>query len=205
MLASIAVASLAGCSGKEDANKGNFSAAIQKFLDTSPASCAGLPKKEAPFWVEKEESILFADAQKKASALATAGLLSANDAVIVAPYGFNKKIAVTQYSLTDKGKSFLVKGGSGNVGQFDAFCGGKLTVKEISNFSKPSDAFGKTVTEVNFQFELRDAPDWFRDPAIQSAYPTTAVGVNKPGSGKAILVLTNDGWVHEALFQRNGG
>ena len=70
---------LAGCSSK-DANKGNFKAAIQNYLDTTPALCASLPADDGKtsFQLEKQQEFLRSTIEQ-AEALAAAGLLTARD------------------------------------------------------------------------------------------------------------------------------
>ncbi|WP_246290981.1 hypothetical protein [Paraburkholderia fynbosensis] len=40
----------------------------------------------------------------------------------------NQMVAGVEYSVTDEGKKYLVKGAAGNLGNWDAFCGGKYSV-----------------------------------------------------------------------------
>jgi len=139
---------IAGCGSKQDANKSNFQSAIQDYLNTKNGVCVMVPAKEVPFTLQKTGGMNFINEPEKAAALVSAGLLSAKDTQVKAAFG-NQMVAGIQYSLTDEGKKYLVKGAAGNVGNWDAFCGGKYKVKEVENFTQPADMFGTKISQVN--------------------------------------------------------
>ncbi|CAG9233056.1 Putative secreted protein [Paraburkholderia caribensis] len=195
---------LAGCGNKKDANKSNFSEAIQDYLNTTKGVCVSLPRKEAPFALEKKGGFFFNHEPEKAAALVSAGLLTASETEVPGMFG-NQKVAATQYALTDEGKKYLVKGGGGNIVGFDAFCGGKYEVKEVENFTEPADMFGTKISQVNFSLVAVDAPSWSKQSQIQAAYPDVKQGLDDPAQAKAVLVATNEGWMHERLFKSKGG
>jgi hypothetical protein len=195
---------LTGCGSKQDANKSNFQSAIQDYLDTKKGVCVMVPAKEMPFTLQKSGGMNFNNEPEKAAALVSAGLLSAKDTHVKAAFG-NQTVAGTQYSLTDDGKKYLVKGAAGNLGNWDAFCGGKYKVKEVENFTQPADMFGTKISQVNYLYEVDDAPAWAKQPAIQAAYPSVQHDVTGSPEDKAVLVATNDGWMHERLFKSKGG
>jgi hypothetical protein len=203
-LTSVALLALAGCGSKKDANKSNFADAIQDYLNTTKGVCVALPRKEAPFALEKKGGFFFANEPEKAAALVSAGLLSESDTQVASMMP-NQKVPATEYNLTDEGKKYLVKGGSGNMGGFDAFCGGKYKVKEVANFTEPADMFGTKVSQVNYSMVVEDAPGWSKQAQIQAAYPDVKAGLDDPASEKAVLVATSEGWMHERLFKKSGG
>ncbi|MGF6261913.1 hypothetical protein OKW49_002841 [Paraburkholderia youngii] len=196
--------SLVGCGSKQDANKSNFQSAIQDYLDTTKGVCVMVPAKEVPFTLQKTGGMNFINEPEKAAALVSAGLLSAKDTEVKAAFG-NQMVAGVQYSLTDEGKKYLVKGAAGNLGNWDAFCGGKYKVKEVENFTQPADMFGTKISQVNYLYEVDDAPAWAKQPAIQAAYPSLQRDLNGAPGDKAVLVATSDGWMHERLFKSKGG
>ncbi|RKE25267.1 hypothetical protein B0G76_6794 [Paraburkholderia sp. BL23I1N1] len=203
-LSAVALLAVSGCGSKKDANKSNFADAIQDYLNTTKGVCVALPRKEAPFALEKKGGFFFAHEPEKAAALVNAGLLSAGETEVPSVFP-NQKIPATQYTLTDEGKKYLVKGGSGNFGGFDAFCGGKYKVKEVVNFTEPADMFGTKISQVNYSLIVEDAPSWVTQPAIQAAYPDVKAGLGEPVPSKAVLVATSEGWMHERLFKSKGG
>lgn len=199
-----AVLLLTGCGSKKDANKSNFAEAIQSYLDTRNGVCISLPAKEAPFRLEQKPFFDIINAQEKATAMVSAGLLSARDIEMPQP-GTNKLVPGAEYSLTDAGKKYLVKGGSGNLGNWDGFCGGKFKVKEVENFTEPADMFGAKISQVNYAYEVDDVPVWAKEPSIQAQFPNLKPALAPTAADKAVLVATNDGWIHEMLFKKRGG
>lgn len=195
---------LAGCGSKQDANKSNFQSAIQDYLNTRKGVCVMLPAKEVPFTFQKAGGFHVMNEPEKAAALVSAGLLSAKDTQVKAFIG-NQMVPGVEYSLTDEGKKYLVKGGAGNVGNWDAFCGGKYKVKEVENFTQPADMFGAKVSQVNYLYEVDDAPNWAKVPALQTAYPLVKHDLTGSPGDKAVLVSTSEGWMHERLFKSKGG
>ncbi|KXV15809.1 hypothetical protein CR51_02080 [Caballeronia megalochromosomata] len=195
---------LSACGSKKDANKSNFADAIQSYLDTRNGVCISLPAKEAPFRLEKKTLFDIIHAQEKATAMVSAGLLSARDIEMPQP-GTNKLVAGTEYSLTDSGKKFLVKGGSGNLGNWDGFCGGKYKVREVENFTEPADMFGAKISQVNYTYEVDGVPAWTKDSSLQAQFPNLVTALAPTAGDKAVLVATNDGWMHEMLFKKRGG
>jgi hypothetical protein len=204
VLSAAALLALSACGSKKDANKSNFADAIQDYLNTTKGVCVALPRKEAPFALEKKGGFFLSNEPQKAAALVSAGLLSASETEMPGLFA-NQKVAATQYALTDEGKKYLVKGGSGNLGGFDAFCGGKLKVKEVQNFTEPADMFGTKISQVNYSMVAEDVPGWAKQPAVQAAYPEVKLGLDEPSASKAVLVATNEGWMHERLFKSKGG
>ncbi|MFT4437881.1 hypothetical protein ACMX25_31520 [Caballeronia sp. 15715] len=200
----LAFAMLGGCGSKKDANKSNFESAIQSYLDTRSGVCIALPAKDAPFKLEKVGGFNFNQEHEKAAALVSAGLLSARDTAVPL-MGSNRMVAGSEYTLTDEGKKYLVKGGSGNLGGWDGFCGGKYKVKEVENFTEPADMFGTKISQVNYLYTVDDAPAWAKQPAIQALYPSLQKDLRANAGDKAVLVATNDGWMHERLFKSKGG
>ncbi|MGF6924289.1 hypothetical protein [Paraburkholderia sp. 40] len=194
---------LTGCGSKQDANKSNFQSAIQDYLDTKNGVCVMVPAKAVPFTLQKSGGMNFINEPEKAAALVSAGLLSAKDTQVKAAFG-NQMVAGVEYSLTDEGKKYLVKGAAGNLGNWDAFCGGKYKVKDVENFTQPADMFGSKISQVNYLYEVDDAPAWTKQPAIQTAYPSVQHDVTGSPGDKAVLVATNDGWMHERLFKSKG-
>lgn len=195
---------LAGCSSKQDANKSNFQSAIQDYLNTRKGVCVMVPAKELPFSISRAGGFFLKSQSDQADALVSAGLLSAKDTQVKAVIG-NQMVPGVEYSLTDEGKKYLVKGGAGNVGNWDAFCGGKYKVKEVENFTQPADMFGTKVSQANYLYEVNDAPNWAKMPAIQAAYPSVKRDLTGIPGDKAVLVATSEGWMHERLFKSKGG
>lgn len=191
-VSSIALA-LAACGSAKDANKSNFSKAIQAYLDTQNGICANLPARELPFRLENQD-MLGQGRKARADALADAGLLSKHDTELKALFGGT--VPGTEYEVTELGRRYL-----GERHKF-AFCTGSYTVVDVDNFTEPSDMMGMKVSQVNFHYKAKDTADWIKNDKVQAAYTNVAEEAKSDIRGHAGLVLTNDGWLHERLFKR---
>lgn len=192
-------ATVVGCGSVKDANKGNFAKAIQAYLDTRNGVCADIPAKEYPFSLANKG--WFSDMKQRADALAEVGLLTRSDTQIKASFG-NAMEEGSEYQLTELGKKFLVAGGANTMGRHDAFCSGKYEVVEVENFTEPSDAMGTTISRVNYRYKVKDAADWVKSEGLHAAYKSLKEQTEGEVRDKAVLVLTNEGWLHERLFRR---
>ncbi|CUI33445.1 hypothetical protein [Achromobacter xylosoxidans] len=191
---------LAACGSAKDANKSNFSKAIQAYLDTQKGLCAAIPGKGMPFTLANQD-MLGQQSKKRADALVEAGLLSKRDTEVKAMFG-NKMEPATEYQATEKGKKFLVANGANTLATQDAFCTGKYTVVDVDNFTEPSDTMGVKLSRVNYRYKVEGADDWAKSEGVRANYKNFAEQAQGDIQGKAALILTNDGWMHERLFKR---
>jgi hypothetical protein len=191
---------LAACGSPKDANKSNFGKAIQAYLDTQNGLCAALPAKGTPFSLPKQ-NFFGEENQKHADALVDAGLLTKRDTEMKAGFG-NKMDPATEYQITETGKKYLRAKAADTWAQQDAFCTGKYTAVEVDNFTEPSDIRGVKVSQVNFHYKVEGAADWAKSESIRANYKNIADQSQGDIQGKAVLILTNDGWMHERLFKR---
>lgn len=193
----------AGCADKKDASKTNFKNAIQAFLDTSPGLCFTPPASAVPFTLQAGPELSFGvgpGMKTRADALVDAGLLKRQDTTIKAPFG--APTPGFEYSLTDAGEKALVKGAGKNIGAGEAFCGGKYKVVEVNSFTEPSDALGVKISQVNYRFAVEGAPSWATSDTLLKAFPVAAKELQPDASSRAVVVLTNEGWVHEKIFKK---
>lgn len=191
---------LAACGSAKDANKSNFSKAIQAYLDTQKGLCAAIPGKGFPFTVANQD-MLGGQSKKRADALVDAGLLTKRDTEVKAMFG-NKMDPATEYQITDTGKKFLVANGANTMAGQNAFCTGKYTVVEVSNFTEPSDMMGVKLSQVNYRYKVEGADDWAKSEGMRANYKNFAEQTQGDIQGKAAVILTNEGWMHERLFKR---
>lgn len=188
----------AGCGSAKDASKGNFTKAVQAYLDTKNGLCVAVPAKEYPFSLVNKG--MFPDTKQRADALADAGLLTRRDTQVKAAFG-NATEAGSEYQLTELGKKFKVAGGANTMGGHDAFCSGRYEVVEVDNFTEPGDAMGMTISQVNYRYGVKDAADWVKSEGLRAVYKNFEEQAGGEIRDKAVLVLTNDGWLHERLFR----
>jgi hypothetical protein len=181
---------LAACGSIKDANKSNFRKAIQAYLDAQPGLCASIPARELPFTLMEREVNSFRKPQ--AEALVDAGLLSKRDTEAKALFG--KIVPATEYQITDAGKKVRV------VNQ-NAFCSGKYSLVEVDNFTEPNNMIGMTISEVKFRYKVKNLDAWAKTESLRTAFKNFENETQGDVQGKAILILTNNGWVHERLFK----
>jgi hypothetical protein len=191
---------LLGCSNK-DASKSNFKAAIQNYLDTTPALCASLPADDGKtsFQLDRQQEFLRSRIEQ-AEALAEAGLLTARNVELPAGLGGKPRVA-TEFDLSDEGRKFLVK--TDGLARSTTLCTGKYTVSEVVNFTEPSEMMGAKISRVNYRYKVEDAADWTRHPGVAKAFPEWQAKAAPDGASEAaVVVATNDGWMHERLFRK---
>jgi hypothetical protein len=200
-----AVSSLAfavtACGSEKDANKSNFSKAIQAYLDTQNGICAGLPAKSVPFTLAAHQMVS-TETIDRANALATAGLLSKQNTQVKAMFG-DKLEPATEYQITDTGKKYLVTQAAGTLSQQAAFCTGKDKMVEVDTYTEPGDMMGMKVSQANYHYKVEDAADWAKSEGLDAAYKNFADYAKGDIPAKAVLVLTGDGWMHERLFKKH--
>lgn len=159
-----------------------------------------LPARELPFRLANDGS-LGERARLQANALVEAGLLSRQASEMKSMFG-TSTVPAGEYALTSKGKKFLVEGGAETIAGQAAFCTGKFRVTEVDTFTEPSEMMGVKLSQVNFRYKVEDADSWARSKEVQASYRNLADQAKDEIDGKATLVLTNDGWMHERLFKR---
>lgn len=198
-IVAISSLTLAACGSGKDANKSNFSKAIQAYLDTQKGLCASIPAKSLPFTLANQD-MLSGQNKKRADALVDAGLLTKRDTEVKAMFG-NKMKPATEYQITDTGKKFLVANGANTLTGQDAFCTGKYTVVEVENFTEPSDMMGVKLSQVNYRYKVDGAEGWAKSEVMRANYKNLLEQTQGEVQSKAAVILINDGWMHERLFK----
>ena len=209
----VALIFMAGCSSPKDASKDNFEKVINAYLEKNciivaprktsfPVTVDLLPKENK--LAEKNNP----ETTKQYDALVKVGFLEEKDGSREKNQFRlgNVKITVPTkiYSLTKKGEQAFKKithegffGGSNG-----GFCAAIYKVSEIRNFSEPSQAMGYTISNVNFTIAAHNISDWAKNQGITEAFPRLAKALEANQSQTSILVLMNDGWVHEKEMEK---
>ncbi|MDZ3991634.1 hypothetical protein [Pseudomonas sp. Teo4] len=200
------LATLAGCSDTENATEANFHKAAQAYLDTQYPHCfvvSSFPTKTQDFDVNGTNKALHA--------LAQVGVVS------------EKEISRTQvperlwqpartdiyyaYDLTEEGRKYykadaqrLISGKTSG-----GLCFGKAQVTAIEQFSEPGEEMGRTVSNVTYAYKITGLPAWATNDEVRANIRglDQALATNEtPAQEKRVMVLTNQGWVHERLFDK---
>ncbi|RZM35408.1 MAG: hypothetical protein EOP67_11945 [Sphingomonas sp.] len=207
---------LASCSDPKAASKGNFETVINAWVEKHPP-CIDVPWGDAQegngsrmdFPRYKESTpvkVAFLEENRKKQtetfdALVEAGLLKSSATQITqkVAFGDDRKVAVTAYDLTDKGKAALETDAKGTPlsGAQTAFCYGKPHVDEVTQFTEPGEMMGMKISQVTYRYHLADLPDWAKSARVKAAFPKIARDTADSLDGKAAVVLTGDGWKHE--------
>lgn len=209
---------LSGCSDPKKASKGNFQAAIGHWIEKNPP-CLTVPQGEikpakdsdaeypryvdaspltAKFAIENRER-----QEAPFAALVDAGLMTVRDARISIRAGLfddtEKEVPVHAYELSAEGKKALATTPtrSGLKSMSQRFCYGTPTVDEVVQFTEPAEMMGVKISQVSYRHHLENLPAWTQNAKLRAAYPQLERDTAKSLDGKAAVVLTNEGWVHE--------
>jgi hypothetical protein len=116
-------------------------------------------------------------------------------------------------------------------GKHHGFCYGEPRIVEIINYSEPADILEQKVSEVHFRYALYNLAPWVASDKIKYASEQSLNGNTDPSRlkksmnankleqitnaitrdiqsvkdslrGKAVLILTNSGWMHENMFRK---
>ena len=200
---------MVGCDSPKDASKANFKRAIdqklsEKCITFRPAGIFSSGK--FPITVEDAQANQFvsqSQADKRNSqnqgplnALVAAGVLQVKQDNVKQGFG-NSTVPAHIYTLTDKGKSSRLFEDS------PFLCIGKYHVDEVTGYTEPGNAGGTTVSKADYTFSPTDVPDWAKAEGVRSAYPSIEQSLSEKQTGKAVLVLKNDGWSAEAVSGSN--
>jgi hypothetical protein len=180
---------VAACGSPKDANKANFSRAIQAYLDTQPALCVEVPGRKLPLIVTTK----IAPIDDKPEALVEAGLLGKQETKAKDPEGSSDALApATEYQATELGKQYLVIEESGST----KFCTGKYKVTGIDNFDEPAQNqwVNATMSRAAFRYEITDLAEWAQSAKLRAVYKHESKVLEK-NQDKAVLILGNEGWV----------
>lgn len=196
------------CSDPKAANETNFKVAIQKPLDQAYPRCYIETNFPTTASSQKQQ---YKDYTSVFKVMVTSGLLSAKEESrevkdgwqLFAPKPKMKTVIETVFNLTDEGKRFYKAVEIKNTGLGETvggFCFGKATVKDVLEYTEPTDAGGMRSSRVTYTYEVSDFPAWAQLPEVLAVLPKLRQDVeSKQSPIKAfdMLVLTNNGWVSQ--------
>lgn len=201
LLASVVIAGtlLAGCDNNQTASESNFKKSIQDYLDTKSAICINT----GPF---PAELLAQANTRKieQLDSLVDAGLLNKSEKKVVIKdmWGTEQTGEGVEFTLTSEGQKFFDEAKAEFSGR-GSFCTGKLVVTEVTNFTEPAERGGQKISIANFKQKIEDVAPWAKNEKVIATYPqikSTQERAEK--SQQSPLVLTNNGWIHIALFNQ---
>ncbi|WP_313202797.1 hypothetical protein [Pseudomonas sp.] len=200
------LATLAGCSDTHNANEASFRKAAQAYLDTQYPHCfvvTDFPTKTQDFDVTGTNKALHA--------LAAVGIVSEKEIARVEVPERLWQPARTDiyyaYDLTDEGRKYYKAGARKmlNGQSRGGLCFGKAEVTAIEQFSEPGQMRGHTVSDVTYAYKVTGLPDWAANDQVRANIRDlgNALATHEtPAREKRVMVLTNNGWVHERLFEQ---
>lgn len=210
--AAVLTAAMAACSSPKDASEGNF----EKVINDRYARQCILVRPDGGFRVDARQfpvtvGLLTGTGSEKRNdernvqfvALVEVGLLEVEDTTteLRQMFGNAKQVPAKRYSLTTSGEK-AYQSGKDEDGEArpSGFCAGHYLVDEIKRFSEPGSFGAYTVSEVAYSFSPQNVAEWATEPKVQEAIPRLSMALKPAQDGKAALVLTNEGWVHQADF-----
>jgi len=109
------------------------------------------------------------------------------------------------FKFSENGKTFL-RPAEWDKGAFSTgarqLCYGTPQVVEIINFTKPAEAMGMKVSNVQYTYRVIDVAPWANDPALTRQFEWLSERISSDSIPKDDdLVLTNNGWVHHSVFK----
>ena len=194
------------CSNPQDPTKSNFKKAIQDYY-TSKQACFNV-RADFPYQIAKSDYSYKKDSEIF-NELVSIGFLTMTETEKECKAYFStcpqKMEPAVTYSLTDSGKAASKEPEKGflSLGGTD-FCYGQYKVTEVTNFTEPANFMGQNVSEVDFNYKTENISTWAENSSIlQSRFKKIARDIassSKPIDDKAVLILTNKGWIHERLL-----
>ena len=203
---------LCGCSDRTEANKENFSDAINSSLVTKQAliPAPGIPstvdrnmmvikdiealEENGESGISRDDVKLFRRQMSYAKLLQSTGLLKIDHGYykqrnyrgeIVNTYGYKLR-------FNDKYAQDIVRTRDGKV----SLSVGYIGVKDILSFSPPANKGGRIVSKVSYTRTVIGRPDWATDAVIEYS----GIAAKMRGQMTAMVMQNPDGW--EVMGQR---
>ena len=77
-------------------------------------------------------------------------------------------------------------------------------VREVTNFTEPAQAGGQTVSTASYTYSAAEIAGWAQGSEIlrgaSRRLARDLASGSEPIKGQAVLVLTENGWMHAAMF-----
>lgn len=200
------ILALFACNDPKDANEKNFTKVINELIRDTAAcfddravggtgmTATGKPYFHFPLSLASDPTTGMSYRDKNAighlNSFVDAGLLNASDEMVEWKniMGQVRQVPGRVYTLTDEGKKWHHSDGAGR------FCYGVAEVDEITSFTEPSDAGGRTMTSVKYTYKVDDLADWTEHDYFAPMREKVEASEDSPVPGTISLILTNNGW-----------
>lgn len=192
----------------QDANRENFTAAVNSFLAQRGHLCVG--KYDWPIYVIDADKGRSNDGMQM-PVLERLGLVTGKDMVVQGKDEHGKKIVshARQYTLTTEGEKFylhipeVIATPTKRITHPADFCVATLTLDKVVGWEKPVQRNGETMTSVLYTYRIDPAP-WTKDSEFQRVFPMVTRVVEGAGTMQLRegMHLTSSGWVADAIFRR---
>ena len=206
-LAPLALAlAIGACSNPKAAPEANFEAAIQEHRATQRA-CLSVAGHFPRDLLEGGSQMTKAEVLDE---VLSAGLLASEPVRKEVPvYSWGGPLFSQRPMKTVEGKRYSVtEAGEAAVGVASllstTFCYGGYQVREVTNFTEPAATGGQTVSQASYTYAATEIADWARGSEIlrgeSRRLARDLASGSEPIKGQALLVLTDKGWIHAAMF-----
>ena len=193
---------------KEDKNEASAESFKKIIDDYNSKHCAMI--KESSFPKEYPKSV--GDRYERLEALENAGLLDSTPVktgkVLMPPATPEDG---KRFTLSEEGKKFYTKHQM-RMNTYEGFCIGNYKVEEITNFTKPTEMNGYTISRVKYSKKLTNISPFvkklisYKNDIDLSSYldkGDLSKTISELSPDRAVLILTGmKGWVHEGDFKK---
>jgi hypothetical protein len=185
---------LAACSGRSEANRDSFTAAVNGYLDKRGDLCLG--KYDWPIEVSAQEIQAGGRNAVQLPVLEKLGVVRSTALSDDGhPQSGAAQLMIRRYELTETGKKYYLKReGGGTHARSADFCAAKLSLDKIVAWEVHKNG-AQSEAVVTYTYRV-DAAPWAQDADAQRVFPAVARVLS--GAGKAQLreafTLTGDGW-----------
>ena len=192
----MAIVSLTACDNARKPSDGNFTKAINQYLEKHGKACTWIGR---PFPVDVSESAqkLQSGTGAQMAVLEAAGLVRSTDTVAATPgiFGPGAPRRVKRYEPTEAGKKYLQQVPA-MLGQSAGFCYGDKTVDSIVKWTEPAPTGPYSQSEVTYTYKIPDLAPWAERSDIQHEFGDVGTIVNGISKSNEIagIQLTNQGW-----------
>lgn len=206
--AGASAASAAAAANPTDANRDNFTAAINDYLAKRGHLC--LAKYTWPIYVVDADKANHTSDSVQMPVLEKLGIVSGKDMMVQGEDKGKKLIAhARQYKLTKEGEKYylhipeVVATPTTRVTHPADFCVATLTLDKVVGWEKPVQRNGDTMTSVIYTYKISPAP-WAKNPVFLRVFPMVQRVIEGEGTLQLRegMHLTSKGWVADEIFVR---